>query len=578
MFELITHPGDGPTFTVALNGQEKSYTSDKAGKRQAILDGLQAIPPVTAGNDTYLPSNQALQIVAAVMYPTGIQTEEAYEKVSQATEKACALLGYGEEVQLGPPHVPFTARGAYRKRHPQVDRQELLAEMANAPCSHHAPRQEISGRILWNTLAWSLYNRSLSALTPAQQQQIRDQVNAHAAEGGWQMEVTAADTVYSRPLAPDLPAARRLVEEFLVEARGEPVSEYALTAEAQRGAYGRVFYSEALSGELEALVQECLVARSYLTQTDGSNLYQPRPLTLSPDGVRLLAEKLAAVTPASTDLGPALLMTDVFAAVRQSLDESGTAVNEEAGETATALPAAPTAYQIRKLLTEGPGAAVLRRLGYRAEVGSLHPYQMQPDPGDGRSREAFLREIRIGQGAETLQFVQGMRVHTPAVALDDENDDVVYLEMAGQKAAVRANWAALVGKKAHWIGRQRVYLEGMKKHVQIQTKLPCGWLHTALIHRQASLHEANPEEPFYLLDDGRSALPPLFYPMLNRCLAVPLLPAWSDYLWQRGRQEKLITLLNNGEGQGYAAWRVLPAPAEWEKVVARGLKAGRLTF
>jgi hypothetical protein len=578
MFELITHPGDGQTFIVTINGQEKSYTSDKAGKRQAILDGLQAIPPVTAGNDTYLPSNQALQIVAAVMYPAGIQTEEAYEKVSLATGKACALLGYGEEVQLGPPHVPFTARGAYRKRYPEVDRQELLAEMANAPCSHYAPRQEISGRILWNTLAWSLYNRSLSALTPAQQQQIRDQVNTHAAEGGWQMEVTAADTVYSRPLAPDLPAARRLVEQLLVEARGEPVSDYALTAEAQRGAYGRVFYSEALSGDLEALVQECLVTRGYRTQTDGSNLYQPRPLTLSPDGVRLLAEKLAAVTPISTDLSPALLMTDVFAAVRQSLDESGTAMNEEGGETATAGTATATDYQIRKLLTEDAGAAVLRHLGYRAEVEWLQPYQMQPDPGDGRSREVFLREIRIGQGAETLQFVQGMRVHAPAVALDDENDDVVYLEMAGQKAAVRANWAALVGKKAQWIGRQRVYLEGMKKHVQIQTKLPCGWLHTALIHRQASLQEANPEEPFYLLDDGRTPIPPLFYPMLNRCLAVPLLPAWSDYLWERGRKEKLITLLNNGEGQGYAAWRVLPVPVEWEAVISGGLQAKQIVF
>jgi hypothetical protein len=80
------------------------------------------------------------------------------------------------------------------------------------------------------------------------------------------------------------------------------------------------------------------------------------------------------------------------------------------------------------------------------------------------------------------------------------------------------------------------------------------------------------------LDDGRVPIPPLFYPTLNRCLAVPLLPAWSDYLWERGRQEKLITLLNSGEGQGYAAWRVLPAPAEWEKVVARGLKAGQLSF
>jgi len=50
-------------------------------------------------------------------------------------------------------------------------------------------------------------------------------------------------------------------------------------------------------------------------------------------------------------------------------------------------------------------------------------------------------------------------------------------------------------------------------------------------------------------------IPPLFYPMLNKCLAIPLLEAWSDYLWASGQEEKLLTLLNAGEGQGYAAWR-----------------------
>jgi hypothetical protein len=184
-------------------------------------------------------------------------------------------------------------------------------------------------------------------------------------------------------------------------------------------------------------------------------------------------------------------------------------------------------------------------------------------------------------------------VHTPAVVLDNATNDIVYLEMAGQKAAVRANWAALVGKKEQWIDRQQVYLEGMKNHIHIQTKLPCGWLHTALIHKQASLQEANPEAPFYLLDDGRPAtslcsvqalsqskgpIPPLFYPLLNRCLAVPILPDWSDYLWQRGRERELIALLNNGQGQGYAAWRVLPAPAEWEAIISGGLQAKQIVF
>ena len=114
---------------------------------------------------------------------------------------------------------------------------------------------------------------------------------------------------------------------------------------------------------------------------------------------------------------------------------------------------------------------------------------------------------------------------TPALAIDDVDDTLVYLEMVGAKQSVKANWAALVGGgKVHWLGRKRIRLDGMKEHVKIQATLPCGWTNHILIHKQASLKEMNPEQPFYLLDDGTQPIPPLFYPMLNKCLALPLLP------------------------------------------------------
>jgi hypothetical protein len=100
----------------------------------------------------------------------------------------------------------------------------------------------------------------------------------------------------------------------------------------------------------------------------------------------------------------------------------------------------------------------------------------------------------------------------------------------------------------------------MKRHTLVQASLPCGWSDTILIHKQASLQAMSPEEPFYLLDGGERQIPSLFYPMLNKCLPIPLLEAGSAYLWSRGREERLIELLNDGAGQGYAAWRVLPAP------------------
>ena len=102
MIEIVTRSDDGKTFTLAINGEQRSYANDKEGKRQAILDGLNAIENVTVGEDVYLPSNESLQVVAAVLYPDGIQTEAAYQTVCQVTEKACAHLGFGNEIQLGP--------------------------------------------------------------------------------------------------------------------------------------------------------------------------------------------------------------------------------------------------------------------------------------------------------------------------------------------------------------------------------------------------------------------------------------------------------------------------------------------
>jgi hypothetical protein len=68
-----------------------------------------------------------------------------------------------------------------------------------------------------------------------------------------------------------------------------------------------------------------------------------------------------------------------------------------------------------------------------------------------------------------------------------------------------------------------------------------------------------------------SAYSPLVYPLLNRALTLPLLPDWADYLWQQGRAARLIYLLDKGQRQRRAAWRVLPAPQKWQNIVKNGL-------
>jgi hypothetical protein len=236
-------------------------------------------------------------------------------------------------------------------------------------------------------------------------------------------------------------------------------------------------------------------------------------------------------------------------------------------------------WQAEQLLTTGLLGELLRQIGYKAEGHWLQPYQFVPPSEDAEAKLVILKEIRVqNDPSKKITAAKGLPVHTPALVLDSDNDNIIYLQMLGNKQAVRANWAALVAKKACWIGGQRVYLNGMKAHLLLKASLPCGWVDHILIHKQASIREMNPEEPFFLLDDGRQSIPPLFYAMLNKCLAVPVLDEWARYLWENGRQRKLITLLNGGEGQGYAAWRVLPAPDAWQEVVQAGLKGNSICF
>ena len=153
-------------------------------------------------------------------------------------------------------------------------------------------------------------------------------------------------------------------------------------------------------------------------------------------------------------------------------------------------------------------------MGYQTELTWCQPYHFRPKRDDQDARRVILKEVRVkNDPTRKLSLAQGLAVLTPALAIDDVDETLVYLEMVGAKQSVKANWAALVGGgKVHWLGRKRIRLDGMKEHVKIQATLPCGWANHILIHKQASLKEMNPEQPFYLLDDGTQPIPPLFYP------------------------------------------------------------------
>jgi hypothetical protein len=165
-----------------------------------------------------------------------------------------------------------------------------------------------------------------------------------------------------------------------------------------------------------------------------------------------------------------------------------------------------------QIIGAGVISLAVRGLGFKAELTWCQPYPFTPCLGGDRPHQVILREVRVQRDPEkTFSLAQGLTVYTPAVAIDNGDNTLVYLEMAGPMQSVKANWAALVGgTKVHWIGRKRIEFDGMKSHVKIQSALPCGWANYILIHKQASLKEMNLEQPFYLLDEGAQLVPPLF--------------------------------------------------------------------
>ncbi len=561
MIDSCTRSPDEKTFTLSINGDRHTYTNDKEGKRQAILDSLNVIETITVAEDTYLPDDVALQVVAVIMFPDGIQTEKAYEMVCRTAVKACTHLGYGDEIQLGPPLVSFSQRGSYRKRYPAVAPQWVLAEVDDASLNRDKPQKEIMAQTVWSQVAWEVYGQSWHELTPSQQDSLKQQVDAITQEANWRQTLRGATPYYFLPLTPDIEKARQEITAVLAEAEGAPIYHSRVAVRTQIAAYGHKFYEPQLAPELEECLQQLLAEAGYGIQPkDGE--YRPLPLKL-PDNIgEQFQQLLPAIPQHQTQLGTALLFQDVVRVLQE-------------------IPDLPTLsdWQASQLMTTGVLGKVLRQAGYQAVLQWLQPYQFIPSLDDMYEQLVMLKEVRVQNDTKRqLSLAKGLTVYTPAIVLDSDNDNIIYLEMVGHKQSVRANWAALVGKKVRWIGRQRVYLDGMKEHVMIRSSLPCGWVDHILIHKQASIREMNPEEPFFLLDDGCHAIPPLFYPMLNKCLAVPVLEEWAGYLWENGRAHNLITLLNKGEGQGYAAWRALPAPDEWQEVVQAGLKDRHICF
>ena len=109
--------------------------------------------------------------------------------------------------------------------------------------------------------------------------------------------------------------------------------------------------------------------------------------------------------------------------------------------------------------------------------------------------------------------------------------------------------------------------------VAFYKRLPSGPTHALFLHPQAVVGELNPEKPVYPVSREENLTHA--YRVLNAALPIPILPAWTTWLLDKGRDAKLVFDL---EGTGLWALEIVPDLAHWSVILRQGLIAGDLQW
>lgn len=153
---------------------------------------------------------------------------------------------------------------------------------------------------------------------------------------------------------------------------------------------------------------------------------------------------------------------------------------------------------------------------------------------------------------------------------------LVFLSLFGNRNAVRATWAALVGERKRRresyvkIGETHMRLIDDTLYTTVKAPLDTGHLHMILMHSSATRQASAFESFFYQLGpDPRSQ----FFSRFSQRCPIPLRPEWRDEIWTIGREANLITPI---DGHGLTLHRVDTTKDAWAPLVKTAILAGRL--
>jgi hypothetical protein len=588
-----------------------------------------------AGEDRYLSADNALEAAAAILLGVqGIQTEADYLDVQEALDRVCAICGFGSEVELNPPTVPFHKRGRYRQKI-EID-PKLIPSAVQFLLSGHTtwmgtPYHYIGLTKVIDQIAQDIFGKERYRLHAGELKFLNLAISTTMEAHGWETVSGKSEDGTGRYLSdielflkkgmePDHEAFKLFLSSFLRNQSGARVPKSGVKQAGCRGAFAPSVTSDPDNFIPNSWWHETLKEHGYMsTCRNNDDWLYPIPLDV-PDHIDLLiTQAIGNLMVRTANSGPLKGLEYILA------DEL---IFNLGGEVPELLPALKDNDQLDKVLDalekETGWTKRLIKAGYNPERRLIFKRDLDLTNGIN-SGNAFLeanatKEIKhaficykrlggISKQPKTVALAEGLRVKCLDLTRDS-GGNLVYMRLIGPRSSVNANWAVVRGRRPIHCLSGTLVPPAKASALTLKKVLPmCGWDDWIIIHHQASLEKMAPGLPFYCpgegysecdavndlsnkeLDEGHnkainhktgkeagkaeSSLLSNFFMRLTKSLSTPLLQAWGDYLWQEGITAGLISPLEE-KCHGLVFWEVEPDEEKWGQIVQVGLQTKQI--
>jgi len=176
--------------------------------------------------------------------------------------------------------------------------------------------------------------------------------------------------------------------------------------------------------------------------------------------------------------------------------------------------------------------------------------------------------------------INGFGVKVAQCLRDPNSEDLALFNMYGPLQAVRAVWASLKSKKQYqWEFGGTVKLNKAPGHIVLKSEMPNGWANWTFISRQAIPKLLDPSMPTYCwtqeFNSRELTKPPeSAYPILMASLPFPMLEPWTEFLWHKGRERRVVLELR--KPTGVTGFKILPDRNKWETIIKEGFTSQQI--